>query len=70
MGERDKQNKHAYDKKSQQTKKERENTVAQRKALDKLLQFLRKCLKSYRYGHTNKKQYIFGIMFSALFLHI
>lgn len=69
MGERDKQNKHAYDK---VTAKEGERKYYNTKKSTRyvMLQFLRKCLKSYMYEHINKKQYTSGMMLCALFLHI
>lgn len=69
-GERDKHNKHAYDKVTAKVKGEKKIWQHKKRTTYVMLWFLRKYLKLYRYEHTNKKQYTFGMMFSAILLHI
>lgn len=59
MGERDKQNKHAYDKVTAEGKGEKYSST-KKSSRQAMLQFLRRCLKPCMYEQINKKQYIYS----------
>lgn len=58
MEERDKQNKHAYDKVTAEGKGEKYSST-KKSSRQAMLQFLRRCLKPCTYEQINKKQYIY-----------
>ena len=59
MGERDKQNKHAYDKVTAEGKGEKYSST-KKSSRQAMLQFLRKCLKPCMYEQISKRQYIYS----------